>query len=427
MNATHTLYNLFSAGHPVTTDSRRVTPGSIFFALKGENFDGNAYAAGALEAGAVTAVVDDPVVAVDERYIVVPDALKALQDLARHHRRQLDIPVLAITGSNGKTTTKELITRVLSQRFRVSSTQGNLNNHIGVPLTLLAIPPGTRFAVVEMGANHRGEIASYCDIAKPDYGLITNIGKAHLEGFGGEEGIRRGKGELFDYLARTGGTAFYPEESDVLHAMIVERPKLMAYGFSVDALQAVPSVDNLLSVRYRGRLLQTCLAGEYNRYNVAAALAVAEYFEVPTEAAIAAIESYTPDNNRSQRVKTARNILYLDMYNANPSSMAAALENFSAIQEEGYRKAVILGEMRELGDYAAVEHRAVVDAVRRLGFDDVFLVGEQFRKMDAQRGVRTFADAAELAAYLRQYPLHQRVILIKGSRGVKLEGVVPEL
>jgi UDP-N-acetylmuramoyl-tripeptide--D-alanyl-D-alanine ligase len=423
----HTLYALFTAGHPVATDSRKVTPGSIFFALRGDHFDGNAYAAGALEAGAVAAVVDDPGRAVDGRYIVVADVLKALQALARHHRRQLGIPVLAITGSNGKTTTKELIARVLSKRFRVSATQGNLNNHIGVPLTLLAIAPGTEFAVVEMGANHRGEIASYCAIAEPDYGLITNIGKAHLEGFGGEEGIRLGKGELFDWLDKTGGTAFYSEESYALRAMVDRRPTLTAYGFSAGALLAVPTEDNLLSMMYGGRILRTRMAGEYNRYNVAAALAVGKYFETDPAEAAAAIESYEPDNLRSQRIVTEKNILYLDTYNANPSSTAAALENFAGITETGYEKTLILGEMRELGEYAEAEHRAVIEAVRRLGFTEVFWVGGVFRRMNTEKGFRTFADTAELAEHLKQNPLHRRVILIKGSRGVRLETLVPEL
>ncbi len=417
------LYDLFAAGHPVVTDSRKVVPGAIFFALKGGNFDGNAYAADALEAGAAAAVVDDPQVAVDERFIVIPDVLKALQALARHHRRTLDIPVLAITGSNGKTTTKELIHRVLSTRFKVSATQGNLNNHIGVPLTLLAIAPGTEFAVVEMGANHRGEIAAYCAVAEPDYGLITNVGKAHLEGFGSEAGVRQGKGELFDYLARTDGTAFYLAESEALGEMAAARPGLTAYGYSADALTVMPSENGLLTLKYGNRLIHTQLAGDYNRFNVAAALAVGDYFEVDPAEAVAAVESYAPDNHRSQRIETERNILYLDAYNANPSSLAAALENFSSTDEPGYRKVLILGDMLELGAYAEAEHRAILEKIEELGFEEVYLVGEVFSALDKN----AFPTVGKLAEYLTQNPVTQSVILIKGSRGIRLEELVPVL
>ena len=398
----------------------------MFFALKGENFDGNAYAAGALDAEAVCAVVDDPKVAVDERYIVVPDVLKALQGLARLHRRTLEIPVLAITGSNGKTTTKELVSRVLSKRFKVSTTKGNLNNHIGVPLTLLSIEPGTEFAIVEMGANHQGEIASYCAIAEPDYGLITNIGKAHLEGFGGKAGIRKGKGELFDWLARTGGTAFYLAESEALTEMAAERPNLTAYGFSSSVLDQLPSDNNLLTLNYAGQTIHTQLVGDYNIYNVAAALAIGEYFEVDTGDTIAAIESYVPDNNRSQRVVTRHNILYMDAYNANPSSTTAALDNFATVVEPGYEKVLVLGDMRELGNQAESEHRAILDKIETLGFRQVFLVGDVFGSVNENR-YKAFPNVRNLVAYLQEHPINKGVILVKGSRGIQLEEIVPIL
>jgi UDP-N-acetylmuramoyl-tripeptide--D-alanyl-D-alanine ligase len=416
------VYDLFRSGHPVVTDSRKVTAGAIFFALRGENFDGNTYAAAAVEAGAAAAVVDDPKAAVDERFIVVPDTLKALQALARHYRRELAIPVLAITGSNGKTTTKELISRVLSRRFRVSATRGNLNNHIGVPLTLLAIPPDAEFAVVEMGANHRGEIASYCAVAEPDYGLITNIGKAHLEGFGGEAGIRAGKGELFDWLNDTGGSAFFLADSQPLNEMVAERAELKAYDYSADVLEVLPAENGLLTLRGGGRTIRTGLAGDYNRFNVAAALAVGEFFEVAPEAAIEAIESYVPDNNRSQRVVTARNILYLDAYNANPSSMMAALANFQDTHEPDYKKALILGDMLELGEYAEAEHCKILEQVKSLGFSELYLVGEQFSALGGQ-SYKTFPTVEKLAETLSAHPLSGRVILIKGSRGIGLEKI----
>ena len=420
------LHDIYQAGHSVETDSRKVVPGVMFFALKGEHFDGNAYAARALEAGAVCAVVDDPKVAVDSRYYVVRDVLQALQAIARLHRRTLEIPVLAITGSNGKTTTKELVSRVLAKRFNVSTTKGNLNNHIGVPLTLLSIAPGTEFAVVEMGANHRGEIASYCAVAEPDYGLITNIGKAHLEGFGGETGIRKGKGELFDYLARTDGTAFYLSESEDLSEMAAERPGLTAYGFSSSVLDVLPAENSLLTLRYADRPIHTQLVGDYNRYNVAAALAIGEYFEIDTAAAIEAIGSYVPENNRSQRTITGRNTLYMDAYNANPSSMSAALDHFAGVEEPDCEKALILGDMRELGDYAEAEHRAILDKIRSHGFSRVYLTGPVFGSV-GNGEYPAFPTATELAEFLREFPIQKCVVLIKGSRGIRLEEIIPLL
>ena len=420
------LYDIYQAGHPVTTDSRRVAPGDLFFALKGGNFDGNAYAGLALDAGAVCAVVDDPQVAVDERYMVVPDVLKALQGMARLHRRSLEIPVLAITGSNGKTTTKELVSRVLAKRFQVSTTRGNLNNHIGVPLTLLSIEPGTEFAVIEMGANHLGEIASYCTIAEPDYGLITNIGKAHLEGFGSEVGIRRGKGELFEYLARTGGTAFYSAESEDLQQMAGDLPSLSAYAFSAEALEVLPEKDNLLTLDYGKTRIRTQLVGDYNKYNVAAALAIGEYFEVDPAAAVEAIESYAPDNNRSQRIETARNIVYLDAYNANPSSMSAALDNFRTISDPEREKVLILGDMRELGNYAAQEHRSLLDRIENSGIEKVYLAGPLFEKVNENR-FKAFPDTKTLSEYLAEHPVDKSIILVKGSRGIGLEILLPLL
>ncbi|MCD8186713.1 MAG: UDP-N-acetylmuramoyl-tripeptide--D-alanyl-D-alanine ligase, partial [Rikenellaceae bacterium] len=397
------LYDLYRSGHPVITDSRKVPAGALFFALRGDHFDGNAYAAAALEAGAAFAVVDDPKIIRDDRYILVPDTLRALQSVARIHRRNLGIPVLAITGSNGKTTTKELVSRVLAERFQVSATRGNLNNHIGVPLTLLSMKPDTEIAVIEMGANHPGEIAAYCKIAEPDFGLITNIGKAHLEGFRGPAGIRRSKGELFDWLRRTGGTAFYPVESEALREMIAARPHLTAYSYDTFELQPHSGRDNLLSVRYAGEVIHTHLAGDYNLQNIAAALAVGRYFEIRPRDMISAIESYIPENQRSQRMKTDQNILYLDAYNANPSSMSAALENFSNVEEAGYPKVLVLGDMLELGEFAEKEHAEILDRVYRLAFTEVFLVGRLFAAAN-RYGYKTFETFEKLAEYLRDHP-----------------------
>ena len=355
------LYELFRRHSRISTDSRHIVPDSLFFALHGERFDGNSYAENALKAGAAAAVVDDPSVAETlrqqwpDRCAEVPDTLAALQELAARHRRELGIPILAITGSNGKTTTKELVGRVLSRKFRTAVTQGNLNNHIGVPLTLLAMDRSVEIGVVEMGASHPGEIALLCSIARPDYGLITNIGKAHLEGFGGIEGVMRGKGELLDFLVASGGTAFWLNDSDRLKTMVESCPGLRAISYSApEAIGTEPFVE----ARWDGLPVRTRLVGDYNRSNIAAAIAVGLYFGIGRAEIVSAIESYDPDNNRSQKRQTAFNTLISDCYNANPSSMQAALDNF--LREADPRpKAVVLGDMGELGPYAAVEHRTV--------------------------------------------------------------------
>ena len=472
----HELYELFLLHPHISTDSRRIEPGSIFFALHGEHFDGNRYAAAALESGAVAVVVDDPKVIPlvevapcscghddeahtcdcgdkhessgcdcghgspheaectceecteeesrrDGRYILVPDTLEALQELAAYHRSELGVMILAITGSNGKTTTKELVGRTLSQKYETTVTQGNLNNHIGVPLTLLSMTPETDFAVVEMGANHRHEIEKLCAIARPDFGLITNIGRSHLEGFGGPEGVRKGKGELLDYLAANSGTAFYLSEDAVLSEMVAERPNLYAIPYNASGLTRDDDGE-MIGVRWEGLTIHSKLVGDYNLNNIAAALAMAAYFAVAPEGAAAAIADYTPDNNRSQKQVTAHNTLILDAYNANPSSMQAALENFAATVS-AQPKAVILGDMRELGEYAAAEHARMIELMHRLQISEAYLVGDRFALAGANTpGYRPFADTEALRAYLAEHPLRDRFILIKGSRGIQLEKVV---
>ncbi len=306
------LYDLFCRHPFVSTDTRRIEPGSLFFALRGATFDGNRFAAEALARGAAYAVVDDPAAVTDERTLLVSDTLEALQELAREHRRALGIPILAVAGSNGKTTTKELVSRVLAEGFEVCATRGNLNNHIGVPLTLLSMTRDTQFGVVEMGASACGEIARLAAIAEPNYGILTNIGRSHLEGFGGPEGIRRGKGELYDFLASNGGRVFVREEDPVLTQMVAERPGLAAEPYSERLAEDIESR----------------LAGDYNRYNIAAAVAIGHYFDIDDERIRHAIGSYDPDNNRSQRLDTGRNTLIVDCYNANPSSMRAAVGDF---------------------------------------------------------------------------------------------------
>ena len=416
------LYDLFRDHPRVTTDSRHIEPGGIFFALKGERFDGNRFAAESLRLGAAFAVADDPALRDDPaaregRLIVVDDALGALQELAREHRRELGIPVLAVTGSNGKTTTKELLRRVLSERFTVLATGGNLNNHIGVPLTLLSLTREAEFAVVEMGASARGEIALLASIAEPNYGLITNIGRAHLDGFGGPEGVRRGKGELFDFLRDNGGRAFVAAEDATLTAMAREREPMAVEYYSLALADDVPCH----------------LEGEYNRANVAAAVAVGRYFGIAEERILHAVDSYVPTNNRSQRMLTARNTLILDCYNANPSSMQAALDNFLVQQPDaGAGKAVILGDMLELGDWSRDEHRHVVRLAARDTQARILLVGEHFaeacRSLDPlPPNVTCFPTRQELEEHLDRNPLSGSLILVKGSRGIGLEHLTGRL
>ncbi len=407
------LYEKYLASNGVVTDSRKIAGGEMFFALRGDNFDGNLYATKALEAGARWAVVDSVEVAVDDRYVIVPDTLRTLQELAHYHRTRLSIPVLAITGTNGKTTTKELAAAVLSRKYRTCYTQGNLNNHIGVPLTLLSIPADAEFAIVEMGASAQGEIALLANIAAPDYGLITNIGRAHLEGFGGTEGIRKGKGELYDFLARSGGVALYRSDDEVLSEMVGKREGLQAVGYKTQLAEGVRSN----------------LVGDYNRFNIAAAVAVGDYFGVAREQMLAAIADYVPSNNRSQSMTTARNLLTVDCYNANPSSMGVAIANHNASSHPDYpHKVLILGDMLELGEWSHAEHTAILAEALGGTAERVLTVGSNF--MSAEGGddrVERFASALELAQWLEMNPLTETFVLVKGSRGVGLEKIIAKL
>lgn len=445
------LYELYCEnGGVVTTDSRAVAALSapIFFALKGESFDGNDYAVQAVRDGAVAAVVHGKLPKgikagspEAERYFVVEDTLAALQELAAYHRDVLGLPVIALTGSNGKTTTKELIARVLRTKYRVACTQGNLNNHIGVPLTLLSITEEDDVAIVEMGANHQGEIAALCEIAQPNIGLITNIGRAHLEGFGGPEGVRKGKGELYDYLAAHGGTAIYSLEDPVLAEMAGERSfgagcavGYAAADFGISAAASAAGNDKLI-LRTDGGEVRTHMAGAYNIANVAAALAVGTYFGIAVPQSLEAVAEYEPDNNRSQVVVSADtgNTLYMDAYNANPSSMAAALDNFLALPNTG-RKVLILGDMRELGDFSQAEHRAIIDRLSTADGVECYLVGPEFSAAAvaatlAAAPIRTFLSVDALAAALQGGAIAVRDahVLVKGSRGIALERLYPLL
>ena len=426
------LYDAFLSSTGVSTDSRRIEPGVMFFALRGDNFDGNRFAAAALESGAAWAVVSrDSGIPDGGQYIAVDDTLEALQALARRHRSSFRIPVLGLTGTNGKTTTKELICAVLSAKYRVTATIGNLNNHIGVPLTLLRLTPETEIAVVEMGANHPGEIAALAAIALPDYGLITNVGKAHLEGFGSFEGVKRAKGELYDYLQRTGDTVFLNAGDPDLCAMASMRPDLRTVRYGVEAagisLLPVTAQEPYLRLRLpEGITVSTHLVGSYNAPNVAAALCVGRYFGVSLEDAAAAGEAYVPSNLRSQLERTARNLLVLDTYNANPSSMRASLSNFAASHFPN--KMLILGEMLELGPDSVQEHVRVMETA--VGMPDcgrVLLVGGEF--LHAARECPSLAedsrltfcrDVEEARKVLEERPADGCTVLLKGSNAVRL-------
>ena len=412
------LYEVFTNSVGVTTDSRKIEVGALFFALHGASFDGNDYAIAALEQGASAAVIDrkdildnNPDYA--ERLWLVEDTLQALQALARKHRRRLAIPIVAIAGSNGKTTTKELVSRVLAERFEVSTTKGNLNNHIGVPLTLLAMNGETELGVVEMGASAQGEIALLCSIAEPNYGILTNIGLSHLEGFGGVEGIRKGKGELFDHLNKIGGRAFVPQEDATLCAMVAEREDL-----------AVEYYSRAIAEGFKSNL-----TGDYNRFNIAVAVEVGRYFDVADERIAEAILSFSPDNNRSQAVKTERNQLVVDCYNANPSSMEVALDNIATMEAE--HKVLILGDMLELGEWSAEAHLNILRKADDVA-ERIILVGKEFaaayHASEALEAKYTlYPTTAEAVVALEQKPISDSLVLLKGSRGIKLEILIDKL
>ncbi|MBR2049082.1 MAG: UDP-N-acetylmuramoyl-tripeptide--D-alanyl-D-alanine ligase [Rikenellaceae bacterium] len=414
------LYDIFHASTGVTTDSRTISEGSLFFALRGASFDGNRFAIDALHKGASVAVVDDATVIENapeelaERLFLVENTLTALQDLAREHREVLGIPILSVAGSNGKTTTKELVARVLAEKYEVYATRGNLNNHIGVPLTLLAMDQTTEFGVVEMGASACGEIALLASIAKPNYGILTNIGRSHLEGFGGVEGIRRGKGELFDYLNATGGRAFVPSDDEVLSAMAAERENMAVEYFAFATSNGV----------------EHQLEGDYNLKNIAAAMSIGRYFDVDEQRIRHAIATYTPTNNRSQRTVTDHNILIIDCYNANPSSMRASLESFLAEKSELPRMC-ILGDMLELGEWSAEEHRAILELVVAGDFERIWLVGKHFTEAAATIGnderVSCFTSREEVADRLTADPIKGALVLVKGSHSIGLEKLIPLL
>ena len=403
----------------------------MFFALKGDSFNGNAYAKGALNSGAAIAVVDEPEVATDDRFFLVEDVLATLQELAQIHRSHFKCPVIGITGTNGKTTTKELINAVLSAHGKTHATKGNFNNHIGVPLTILSADiKTTEFLIIEMGANHPGEIAFLCNIAKPDYGLITNVGKAHLEGFGSFEGVIKTKTELYDFLRTVEGKVFVCSNQPILLKLAAGLNHI-TYGSAVNdyCLGNVVSSNPLLIVKWyangKEQIINTKLVGAYNFDNVMAAISIGKYFNIPDDKVIQAIESYEPSNNRSQVMQSASNQLILDAYNANPSSMRVALENFSRMN--GFPKIVILGDMFELGSESLTEHVAILTLLKDFDFSDVLLIGPRFCEAASDSGFHCFNSTTEARDWLSVHPITNASVLIKGSRGMKLETLLPAL
>lgn len=423
------LYAIYRLSSRVQTDTRALAAGELFFALKGPSFNGNAFALKALEMGASAVVVDEPIGATGENIFQVNDALETLQALALHHRRQFKIPFIAITGSNGKTTTKELVHAVLSSTYKTYTTKGNLNNHIGVPLTILSIADDAEMAIIEMGANHQREIESYCRIALPTHGLINNCGKAHLEGFGGVEGIRKGKGELFDFLALNNGTAFINADLDYLLDMSSSIDNKVFYGGKNTAYQAnIIQSEPLLGMeinheKWDTQQIFTRLVGAYNKPNIEAAICIGNYFGIAFEKIKIAIEAYTPDNARSQLIIKGSNTIVLDAYNANPSSMQAAIENFSLMHSEN--KCMFLGGMMELGEHSIKEHQSLVELIKKTSFRQVVLVGGDFAFVE--HPFIYCADAMEATEWLRNNQPSCSLLLIKGSRSIKMEKLLDAL
>lgn len=422
------IYDQFLKCRRISTDTRKIEKDSIFFALKGERFNGNTFALQALEAGAALAIVDEPIAVDHPQVILVEDVLSTLQELARTYRRSFNIPFLAITGSNGKTTTKELVRDVLAKKYRVHATTGNLNNHIGVPLTLLSIPADCEFAVIEMGANHQQEIAGYCQYTEPTHGLITNMGKAHLEGFGGVEGVIKGKKELYDYVQAHNGLLFVNTELEKLQEASSGMNRI-EYGFHSGSFQLeLISESPVVSYTYKDSSkkldVQTNLAGAYNLYNIASAIVVGRHFGVDIEAMHDAIGSYTPDNNRSQLTKTNRNTLILDAYNANPSSMEHALISLS--NQDFPNRFFVIGDMRELGQESEEEHRRILKKAMELHLQGI-TVGDYFYQLRNEAPFPSFPDREEARKYLETTELRDMLILVKGSRGIRLEEVISAL
>lgn len=419
---TSNIHQLFLQSTGVCTDTRKIIPNQIFIGLSGDNFNGNNYALQAIEKGASFAIVDDPELK-HEKIIHVKNTLETLQELANYHRNFLDIPIIALTGSNGKTTTKELINAVLSLKYNCTATKGNLNNHIGVPLTLLSMTTDTEIGVVEMGANHMHEIEELSKIAAPNYGYITNIGKAHLEGFGSEENILIGKTELYDYIKKNNGTLFCNAEDEKLFPLANQTKSLFfSKNKNKHLLVDLIAVDPFITISYNNSVIESQLIGTYNYTNIAASILIGNYFNVKDTDIKNAIENYRPKNNRSELVYKGSNSIILDAYNANPSSMSEALSHLHKISTSKKRKIALLGDMFEMGKYAKKEHQHIADLAATLNIDKVLLVGENFSACNTNSPkVNSFEKVESLLLHLSETEYSDCLFLIKGSRGMKLE------
>lgn len=420
-NIIEKLYSIFLQSAGITTDTRKVQPSQLFFALKGDKYDGNQFAKIAIENGAKYAIIDNLEYKINEQYILVDNTLETLQQLALYHRRKMPLKALvSITGSNGKTTTKELLHAVIAQHYTTLATQGNLNNHIGIPLTLLQIKNNIEIAIVEMGANHQKEIASYCTYVEPTHGIITNIGKAHIEGFGGVEGIKKGKGELYDYLAKENGIVIYNADDSVINNMIAERKFKHKYYYSADDIKLLEEYPNIV-LELDNTTIKTNLFGKYNLYNILCAIRVGQLFDVPTHKIKKGIEEYMPNNKRSEFVSKDDYKLILDYYNANPTSMQHALENFSLSQNTN--RIVILGDMFELGDTTLEEHQFIANLAEQLGFEKIVLVGKNFKQTNTNYALK-LDTSDEAKKWFQTIEKSNAEILIKGSRGMQMENIL---
>ncbi|NVN94247.1 MAG: UDP-N-acetylmuramoyl-tripeptide--D-alanyl-D-alanine ligase [Bacteroidetes bacterium] len=424
------IYKIFQVHPFISTDSRKITPDSIFFALKGENFDGNTFAEKAINDGAAYAIIDNANYKSSDNIILVDNVLKTLQKLAVFHRNTLKIPIIGITGTNGKTTTKELINAVLSKKFKTSATIGNLNNHIGVPLTILSITKEHEIAIIEMGANHIGEIGELCDISKPNFGIITNIGKAHLEGFGGIDGVIETKKDLYKAVQKNNGKIFINTDNKLLLDLSNKIDKI-TYGNTQNeyCYGNVVKANPFVEIKYFNEnvedFIQTQLVGSYNFENILAAITVGIYFDVSKENIKDAIESYQPGNSRSQVMKTTKNTIILDAYNANPTSMEAAIRNFSEIKTDN--KVLIIGDMLELGTHSQDEHKRLLEVIKEFNFPNVILVGKEFMAVCENKTCNCFIDSEDAKEWLIKNPVINAFILLKASRGIKLEKLIDTL
>ncbi|WP_343522647.1 UDP-N-acetylmuramoyl-tripeptide--D-alanyl-D-alanine ligase [Pedobacter sp.] len=433
MTTTETLYQHYLQHNIISTDTRNITPGCIFFALKGDLFNANEFAAQAIGKGAAYAVIDEEKYAQNDKFLLVGDVLSTLQDLARHHRKQLNIPVIGLTGSNGKTTSKELVNAVLAERYKTFATFGNLNNHIGVPLSILSITNEVQIAIIEMGANHQKEIELLCTIAQPTHGIITNVGMAHLDGFGGFEGVKKGKAELYAYLKQTNGYTFINRDNPNLLEMSTAAGlnKLIYYGTeNGNAIKGtLKSSDPFIEVNWTNHevssSVKTHLTGSYNFENILAAICIGDFFDMSPEEINAGLSNYQPKNNRSQLTKTEKNTVICDFYNANPSSMAAALKNIAVLSAD--KKTAILGDMFELGPESLGQHELIVKQANESGLDQLIFIGKDFYVFKDDFNGIFFETPAEAATYLQENQVHDHLVLLKGSRGMKLESLLQYL